>query len=361
MNNNNTEKGFVKTISDDIRSGNLLASLREDWKELKEFYLDEKKKSDYAKMGKFKRAFKITWWLFKKLFYRLTPLRRLLFLLGFIFVIIRNNHGSDNLHIVGLILLVFLILLELKDKLLAKEELDAGRKVQRSLMPDDAPQIDGWDIWFYYRSANEVSGDLIDYLKINDSRTDLMLADVSGKGLAAALLTSKLQSTIRAAVDESISLKKLITKVNSIFFRDTTPNTFASLFYLKMIKKSSKVDYINAGHIPPVLISKGEASQLERGDLAIGLSSNAEYMEKEIEMDNNDMLILYSDGLTETTNSEGKFFGNERILKNAGSLGELKCKDAGKKLIERIENFRGDAKVHDDLSIIIIKRIEAVS
>ncbi len=356
MNENNSEKGFVKTISDDIRSGNLMASLREDWKELKEFYLDEKKKSDYAKMGKFSRGFKITWWLFKKLFYRLTPLRRILFLIGIFFVLFQNRQGNDNLHIIGLILLVFLILLELKDKLLAKEELDAGRKVQRSLMPDDAPEIDGWDIWLYYRSANEVSGDLIDYRNVNESRTDLMLADVSGKGLAAALLTSKLQSTIRALIDESISLKDLIVKVNSIFFRDTTPNTFASMLYLKIQKNISMIEYINAGHIPPVLISNGTAQKLERGDLAIGLSGKADYNQKQIQLNENDLLILYSDGLTETSNSEGNFFGEERLLQNAGSLGELTCKEAGKKLINRIENFRGDAKIHDDLSIIIIKK-----
>jgi sigma-B regulation protein RsbU (phosphoserine phosphatase) len=357
MNDTNAEKGFVKTISDDIRSGNLLASLREDWKELKEFYLDEKRKSDYAKMGKFSRAFKITWWLFKKLFYRLTPLRRILFLLGFTLVVIKNNYGNDNLHVVGLFLLVFLILLELKDKLLAKEELDAGRKVQRSLMPDDAPKIEGWDIWLYYRSANEVSGDLIDYLKVNEDRTDLMLADVSGKGLAAALLTSKLQSTIRALVSESTSLNNFISKVNTIFFRDTTPNTFASMFYLKMLKNYNTLEYINAGHIPPVFISDGAAKELGKGNLALGLSGKAEYDEREIKMRDGEMLVLYSDGLTETVDSEGNFFGEERMLKYAGGLGSLNCKDAGNKLIERIDNFRGDAKIHDDLSIIIIKKI----
>lgn len=357
MSNIYDEKGFVKTISDDLKSGNFKSTFLQDWEELKEFYLNEENKSEYANMGRFKKGFKITWWLFKKLFYRLSSIRRLLFILGIILIIVGdNNNNNNNLDILGGALLFLIILLELKDKLLAKQELDAGRRVQKSLMPEEAPKVDGWDVWFYYRSANEVSGDLIDYMQTVENRTDLILADVSGKGLAAALLTSKLQSTIRALSEEYNTADKLFEKVNTIFFRDSASNTFASLFYLQLEKNSEYITYLNAGHIPPLHVSSNGVTQLEKGDIAIGLSGKSKYQEKKIELDKDDSLIIFSDGVTETSDSMGTFFGTERLINQAAALKNLSSKEAGQFLIKNIEEFRGEAKVHDDLSIIIVNK-----
>ncbi len=358
MSNNNDEKGFVKTISDDLKSGNLWSSIKHDWEELKEYYLTSEKKADYKSMGRIRRGFKISWWLFKKLFYKLTSVRRLLFILGIALIVIGdNNNNNNNLDVFGGAILFLIILLELKDKLLAKEELDAGRKVQRTLMPAKAPNVEGWDIWFYYRSANEVSGDLIDYIKSAEGRTDIVLADISGKGLAAALLTSKLQSTFRALSDDYRSADKLIDKANKIFYRDSTPNTFASLFYIQLLENSGEVRYLNAGQIPPLHVTSSGVSQFERGDIAVGLSDKSVYNEKQIVMEKNDFLIIFSDGVTETSNSKGEFFGTERLINEVESFGNMSSNESGEKLIYKIEEFKGDAKVHDDLSLVIIKKL----
>ena len=115
---------------------------------------------------------------------------------------IPSRVGSTQISIhfptLGIAILLFILMLELKDKLLAREELEAGRAVQRALMPDSGPTIPGWDVSLFTRSANDVGGDLVDYVPLDDQRNGLVLGDVAGKGLPAALLMAKLQSTLRA-------------------------------------------------------------------------------------------------------------------------------------------------------------------
>jgi len=122
--------------------------------------------------------------------------------------------------------------LELKDKLHAKTELEEGRSVQNALMPEENPKVDGWDIWLYTRPANDVGGDLLDFTKISENNYGISLGDVAGKGLSAALLMAKLQSTIRAIVPDYISLSEFGNKLNHIFCRDSLPKLFSSLIYI---------------------------------------------------------------------------------------------------------------------------------
>ncbi|MEJ2052694.1 MAG: SpoIIE family protein phosphatase [Calditrichaceae bacterium] len=311
------------------------------------------------------RRFMTAWWLLKGLFFHLTPVRRLLFVLAIILLftsrqVIILGQGqtevSTNLGAFGGLLLIFIIMLELKDKLLAKTELREGRAIQTALMPDKNPTIAGWDVWMYSRPANDVGGDLVDYLPLDTNRFGISLADVSGKGLGAALFMAKLQATIRAIAPDYQSLSDLTGKLNNIFYRDSVANRFASLIYLQIGAKENKIRYVNAGHFPPFIVRDNEIKELPKGDPALGLSTKSLYKEKNLQLNENDIFFIYSDGLTEAMNENSEFFGEERLSSLLDQLKGYPANYIGENIIQKVDYFIGEAMPADDLSMVILKK-----
>lgn len=359
---NNPEQKFHKTIRDDFKSISLTKDLRHEYKSLGDFYLNSDKRARLESMTPFQRWTHKTGWLLKSMFLHLTPLRRILVLVGVLFLVLSRSISFDggsvttNEGLLGGILILFVLFLELKDKLLAKHELEAGRKVQRALMPEQNPEIAGWTIWLFTRPANEVGGDLIDYLRLDENKTVLTIADIAGKGLQAALLTSKLQATIRALATEINSLSDLGKKINKIFNRDSLPNLFASMLTMRIHSNSGKVDYINAGHFPPLIIKDKDIKEFPKGGAAFGLIPNADYNEESISLEPGETLIAYSDGVFEARNEKGMFFGMERFFQLIKNSSNNSPQQIGKYIISQLEQFVGDSPAADDISLIIMKR-----
>jgi sigma-B regulation protein RsbU (phosphoserine phosphatase) len=299
-------------------------------------------------------------WLLKTLIFRLTPFRRILLILAFIFLLVAldntgANQNQDGLAIAGLLLLLFILMLELKDKLLARQELEAGRVVQQALLPETEPAIQGWEIWLSTTPAYEVGGDLVDHIFYNRHHS-LVLADVSGKGLAAALFMAKLQATIRALVAETPDLTTLGRKINAIFFRDTRRQSFASLLLINLGTEPGKLTLLNAGHLPPLIARNGVLEELPKGSSAIGLSSASEFKELEITLQTGDLLFGYTDGLSEARNLQGEFFGEDRLKKIISRNTHLRPGHLAERIFESVDLFVKDSTKHDDLSLLIIKR-----
>jgi len=338
--------------------------VRREIRDTKEFLLDEQRRQRLGRMNVFKRFFLTVWWMLKGMFFRLTPVRRLLFVLGFLLIAfsrnITYNEGdisvSSETSIFGITCIILVLMLELKDKLLAKEELEAGRAVQDALSPKRSPQLPGWTLWLYTKSANEVGGDLVDFIELDGGKAGLVLGDVAGKGLRAALMMAKLQATVRAFAGEFASLRDMAVKINRIFCRDSLKNIFASMVYIEMLPDSGRLRFVNAGHFPPVVTRNGDVVTLERGGAALGLTPDAEYTEGEITLAPGEILCAYSDGVCEAQNILGEFFGEERIRtilrRNAGGTVEA----AGTDLVKTVERYVGEAKTRDDLTLIIIGR-----
>ena len=363
MNNSGTGQKFTRVLREDFRSIRFGRDVKHEFKELKEFYLNESQKKRLAEMHRIKKWFFQIFWMVRSLFLHLTPIRRLLTIIGLVFVLMDStiiindeNVNSNNIGFIGGALIFIVLMLELKDKLLAKDELEAGRKVQRALTPERSPKVEGWSIWLFTRPANEVGGDLVDYLKLNGKKVGIILADVAGKGLHAALLMAKLQATIRALAADFDSLSKLCTKINTIFYRDSLPNVFASMVYLEIKPEDPQVRFVNAGHFPPILIKNGELKETQKSNTAIGLTKDFSYNEDIITMEKDEMLIAYSDGITEARNEYGQFFEKERFLKILPNLSRRKFEDIGEAIVNEIDRFVGDAPVNDDLSLLIIKK-----
>jgi len=358
-----TLKQDWRYVRDDVRPG-WRAMLRTTMAELKEFYLTPEHRQRLARMGTLKRGLWLAGWLLKSLFLKLTPLRRFIFLVALILLASSprmattggTNVSADG-SMFGAFLLVCLLLLELKDKLLARHELEAGRSVQRALMPERCPSLAGWDVWLYTRPANDVGGDLVDCLELGPGRVGFTLADVAGKALPAALLMAKVQSTLRALATDAPSLSDLAAKTNDILCRDGLPNRFATLLYFDLRASDGGVRLVNGGHMPPVLVTSGGYHELQRGDMALGMMPGAAYREQHQDVKPGEMLVAYSDGLTEALNEAGEFYGEDRLRADFAQLASLSARQAGERVLASVDAFIGPTRPYDDLSLIVLKRI----
>jgi hypothetical protein len=349
--------GFSKTVLDDITRGESYRAMHRDLKEVYEFYLDEPTRSRLGQMGQFSRWVHLVFWVFQKSILSLSPARRLL-LLASIVLFVDGMIGQISYGALGsgFAILLFVLLLELKDKLLAQDELSTGRAVQLALMPTDNPEISGWDTWLSTRPANDVGGDLVDYLPVTGDRIGLVLGDVAGKGLGAALVMAKLQSTIRAIAPSREHLAELGAEVNGIFCRDSLPERFVSMAYLEIQPDRDEVALLNAGHLPPLRVARDHITELPKGAPAIGLMAGSRYEEQSVRLDPGDLLVIYSDGLTEARNARGEFFGRERFNMVLRHCWGRSAEYAGQALLAEVDRFVGEARPSDDLSLIVLRR-----
>lgn len=352
-------------LREDLRSGDFFGNVRRDFEDLREFYIDEGKAKELGAMRPLRRWIKTFFWLLKALFLKLSPARRLLVVAGFILLFIartivigdRDISVNSDTSFIGGFLLLFVLMLELKDKLIARSELEEGRAVQSALMPERSPHVDGWELWLFTRTANEVGGDLVDFQRLEGERAAVTLADVAGKGLKAALVTAKIQATLRAIAPGRASVGALGALLNRIFYRDTMRTMFASLVYGEIVPGSGTVTFMNAGHMPPLIVRRGGVEELSKGDPALGLFPEAVYAEREAQLAEGEYLIFYSDGLTEAKSGSGEFFGLPRLLAFLPQLAGLDAASAGERIVNAAAAFIGEARAHDDLSLVILRRI----
>ncbi len=354
----------VGHLGQDVRQSGIRGTVGTTFRDLREFYLTTQHRERLDKMGRARRALYFVWWVLKGLFFKLTPARRILLLVAF-WMFIQGSGvllNSQRLRVsvdvgwIGVSLILFILALELKDKLLAREELQAGRAVQMALMPHVTPVLAGWQIWLFTRPANDVGGDLVDYLRIDDQRAFIVLGDVAGKGLPAALLMAKLQATLRGLAPEFSSLADIGRRVNTILTRDGLPNRFATLVYLELGPASGRVRLLNAGHMPPLVVHGSAVTELPPGSLALSLLPDATFQEQSVDLCAGDTLIVYSDGLTEAMDAQGDFFGDERFRALLPSMGTLPVEHAGASIVEAVDDFVGSARPHDDLSLVVLRR-----
>jgi sigma-B regulation protein RsbU (phosphoserine phosphatase) len=354
------DQSFGRVLVGDLQQTRLGHDYARELRQLYYFYLDDERRADLAKMGRVRRAFSLIGWLLWSMYVKLSPPRRLMVGLASLITIAGPTTFrtvSVDFRPAGFVLLFVVLMLELKDKLLAKDEIAIAREVQLALMPSRHPQIPGWEVWSYSRPANDVGGDLVDYVEIDAFRHGILLGDVSGKGLGAALLSAKLQATIRAVLPDVASLDDLGRRVNKIFANEALDNRFATLFYAQLEHDSAQLRYLNAGHNPAFLITREGAHRLAASSYPLGMLGSAEYEEGVIEMRPGDVLLCYSDGLTEATNEQGEEFGMARLEALIPQLRGLSSSDVGIRLLHEADAFLGEARAADDLSLaVIVKR-----
>jgi len=313
-------------------------------------------------MGPFKRFFWIARWIWVNVMRRLSANRRLLLVFAVALFLFRVKVDRQDFQLdldtsrLAIVPVMLVLMLELKDKLLARDEIEVARQVQLSLLPKHHPDVPGWQVWSVTTPANDVGGDLIDYLDGAAGRTGLALGDVAGKGMGAALLCAKLQAALRALAPQADDLAQLGASLNGVLERAGLDNRFATLFYCEIAPDRPEVRYLNAGHNPALLVRAGSVAPLGASSLPLGMLPSVSYVQGSVVLETGDRLVLYSDGITEATSAAGEEYGVDRLRRLALAHAAAPVPELARCVLADVSAFLGGEKPHDDQSLLVLGR-----
>jgi sigma-B regulation protein RsbU (phosphoserine phosphatase) len=233
-------------------------------------------------------------------------------------------------------------------------QIEEARDIQRRLLPKEIPQIRGCDISFAWQPAEVVSGDYFDVLKLDDDRVALCIADVSGKGLPAALLMSNVQAAVKAFASADTSPAELCARVNRVISGNIADDKFITLFYCLIDCRAGKLTYTNAGHNPAILVRKdATVVWLEKGGAVLGPFPEGGYEQGEAEIRPGDRVLLFTDGITEARNESGEEFGEDRLIRLAVENRHLDAQEMQAIVIKAVAHYAGDS-FHDDATLVAL-------
>lgn len=242
-----------------------------------------------------------------------------------------------------------------------KRDLDLASKVQRGFLPDKAPDVPDYEFFHYYFPARTVGGDFFDYVCLPDGRVAIVLADVSGKGISAALLVAKLSSEIRLCLLSQPTPEGAMARLNTIFCDARWEDRFVTVVMMVLHPRAHEVCIVNAGHMAPLLRHADgtvEPIAQELSGLPIGVADGMEFEPYTINMAIGDSLFAYTDGIPDAENIRGEFFGTDRLLAELGGKSFQSVQSMGKHVIEQVGRFAGNQAQTDDMCVTLFGRTE---
>jgi sigma-B regulation protein RsbU (phosphoserine phosphatase) len=238
-----------------------------------------------------------------------------------------------------------------------REDMRLAELIQEGLLPKGSPEITGYDVAGATHAAGHVGGDYYDFIPLKDNRWAFALGDVSGKGVPAALLMANLQATLRGQVLQGTSCHQCLTNCNRLMYLSTTHDRFATLFYGRLDVRSNVLTYCNAGHERPYLLARnGENNRLTAGGLAVGILEEFEYQDDIVILQPGDMVVVFSDGVTDMINSRDEAFGEKNLEKLLENNQDLTAKGLVEKIIAEVKVHAGDEPAFDDVTVVVIKK-----
>jgi sigma-B regulation protein RsbU (phosphoserine phosphatase) len=247
-----------------------------------------------------------------------------------------------------------------------RRDLALASEVQRRLLPDRPPDFDFAAISAFSVPARSVGGDYYDFLDLGDRRIGIALADVAGKGVAAALIMAVVQASLRIVVaegtaDKETSLPALAAKINEYLHRSTLAKSYATFFYAQLDETTRQLRYVNAGHNPPYLARRTgdnagiEIRELNVGGMVLGLFPEIGYEEAAVELQRGDVLLAFTDGVTEALNAAEEEFGEARLKDVIRGTLHLPAAEISAQLSEALRLWIRDTAQYDDLTFVVIK------
>ncbi|UCH65260.1 MAG: SpoIIE family protein phosphatase [Ignavibacterium sp.] len=247
--------------------------------------------------------------------------------------------------------------LEEQNLMLMQEEMRLAAETQINLLPKSIPQIGDYQVAGKSIPAKDVGGDYYDFMQIDENNFAFCLGDVSGKGMSAAMLMSNLQATLRAQILSGVNSTETITRANTLLYQNTDSTKFVTLFLGIVNIKSNEIKYCNAGHNNPYHFDESnQLKELDAGGLILGFQPDSSYEEGKIPFQQDDLLVLFSDGITEAMNDKNEEFGEERLTE---LITKYKSDDAYKmidRIIDEVNLFTEGVAQSDDITLMIIKR-----
>jgi sigma-B regulation protein RsbU (phosphoserine phosphatase) len=274
-----------------------------------------------------------------------------------------NAYTPDDLQVLLLLASQVAIIIEkvmLHEQLIEKKrlegQLEVARQVQLELLPGQDPQLEGFDISAYNFSTEEVSGDYYDWVRIYEDQIGLVVADVSGKGVPAALLMAFLRASLRAAIHIGYAPHISMAKVNYLLWESIERNQFVTAFYGVLDASNKTLAYTNAGHNPPLLLDgDGSARFIERGGLPLGMFRDTRYYEYYLSIEPGQVLVLYTDGVTEATNASGEEYGLARLEQIVRAARHLSARQMIDFIYKDVLEWTEGRGATDDITFFIVK------
>jgi serine phosphatase RsbU (regulator of sigma subunit) len=251
---------------------------------------------------------------------------------------------------------------EIRERERIEQELQVARHIQQASLPEEVPQLEGWQITPYYQPAREVGGDFYDFFELEEDRVGVVVGDATGKGIPAALVAEATSNMLRAVAQalSSSSPGEVLSRVNETLLARIPPNMFVTCFYAVLDLNSGSLSYSNAGHDLPYLHHNGEAEELRARGMPLGLMPGMSYEEKGIELDVGEGVFFYSDGLVEAHDPKGEMFGFPRLRALIAEHAEERS--LGNLLLEELYSFVGEGwEQEDDITLLTLKRSASLS
>ncbi len=276
-----------------------------------------------------------------------------------------NAYDQDDLSILQMLASQVAIIIEkaelykeLVEKKRLTAQLDIAREVQLELLPDSDPHLPGFDISAYVFPTEEVSGDYYDWVKMFDDQIAIIVADAVGKGIPAALLMAFLRASLRAGVQIGYAPQIAFAKVSNLLWDSVESHQFITAVYGILDLTNKTFVYSNAGHNPPLLIKpNGEHRFVEYGDLPLGMFQNTHYHQHFIRLEIGQILVLYTDGITEASREDGEEYGQDRFARRIMEGFDLPSKDIIQFVRQGITEFTEQESLKDDATLFIIKAL----
>ena len=252
---------------------------------------------------------------------------------------------------------------ETAEREVINRELAIAREVQQRLFPQTFPPVEGLDYHGTCRPASEVGGDYYDFLDLPNRKLGIAIGDISGKGIPAALLMASLQASLRGqAMAASTGVDCMVANINGLIYAATPGNRYATFFYAQYDPVCRCLSYVNAGHNPPMVLRRqngsAECMRLETGGPPVGLLPQANYESAQVDLQPGDLMVLFSDGISEAMNSADEEWGEERMMEVLNGLNEQGPEEAARAIFEAADNFAAGAPQHDDMTLVVFRVAE---
>ncbi len=254
------------------------------------------------------------------------------------------------------------LMTQVSEKERLEKEVEIAREVQTHLFPRELPRIPRLQLAGTCLPARSVSGDYYDFIPYGDRSVDIMIADISGKGISAALLMASLQSSFRSHVihqklasNSSDGIAEAVSTLNQQLYRHTSPDKFATLVLARIDAQDLSLTYCNAGHNPPLLVSDHSVTRLSTGGIVAGIFANPEYEEERIPLQEGDVLTFYTDGVVEAENPQGDQFGEEQLEDLVKTNAFLTADDIRALILDEVSDWVEGREQRDDVTVVTLK------
>src|SRR2546425_4332712 len=353
-------RNFWQRVSEGRQIDDLWSQFAADARSSYGFYDRDVDWEEIHKLPPWHRPLHVARQFFWALLLKMSPARRILLLLAFVMLALSAINSQKNFEVIAVLLFVLLLSLELADKVTMKRDLEIAREIQTWLVPSQAPEVAGANIAFATRPQNSVAGDYYDaFYPDPEDREKLMvvIADVAGKSVPAALLMATLQASLRTIAGENAELAHLVARLNryacahslnGLRFTTARPSEYNPAL--------RSLIYVNAGHNAPILRhANGAIETLEVGGLPLGIQSNVKYETASLDLNPGDVLIFFTDGVVEAFNESGEEFGNERWLSAIRNLPDWDAQQSLQFLMKRVDEFVGATRQSDDITCLVFR------